>query len=236
MAFIRQKKIKGSNYYYLVEGLRNENGKVTQRVLQYLGSYKDAIKTVKRMRGFDITAYLERIKELEGIRLSDCWQTPDAEPQPILSLVADVFGGQIGLDPTADEGKRVNALHHFTKTDNCLIQSWAGLGATFMNPPFSTPLPFVKKLVEEFNQGNIPEAILLLKAGTVSNKGTGPLLAPGTKCFWYGRVYYVELSTGTPAIGTDFDSVLIYFGKNVKKFADVFHPCAASINTPVGIC
>lgn len=232
MAFIRQKRIKGRNYYYLVEGVRKKEGKVQQRVLQYLGSYQDAVKAIKKLKNSNVTNYVERLKEMEGVGQSDCWQTPNTREQPILSLVADVFDGRIGLDPTSDEGKRVDARYHFTKADDCLKQTWGGLGAVFMNPPFSKPLPFVTKLVEEFHLGHTPEAILLLKAGTVGNKGTGPLLAPGAKCFWYGRVWYIDPGTGKPAIGTDFDSVLIYFGANVKNFADVFKPYAASINVP----
>lgn len=37
MSFIRTKKIHGREYRYLVEGYR-ENGKMKQRVLQYLGA------------------------------------------------------------------------------------------------------------------------------------------------------------------------------------------------------
>lgn len=39
MAFVRTKTIKGIEYNYLVEGVR-EGGKVRQRVVCYLGSHK----------------------------------------------------------------------------------------------------------------------------------------------------------------------------------------------------
>lgn len=38
MAFVRTKVIKGTTYYYLVEGYR-QDGKVRQKVLSYLGKY-----------------------------------------------------------------------------------------------------------------------------------------------------------------------------------------------------
>jgi len=38
MAYIRAKKIKGQTYYYLVEGKKDENKKVKQKVLLYLGN------------------------------------------------------------------------------------------------------------------------------------------------------------------------------------------------------
>jgi len=38
MAYIRTKKIKGKNYYYVVEGRRDDKGKVKQKVVRYLGT------------------------------------------------------------------------------------------------------------------------------------------------------------------------------------------------------
>lgn len=38
MAYIRPKRIGGKTYYYLVEGKRDDNGKVKQKVLCYLGN------------------------------------------------------------------------------------------------------------------------------------------------------------------------------------------------------
>lgn len=38
MAYIRTKKVKGKKYKYLVEGYRDEDGKVKQRTIKYLGA------------------------------------------------------------------------------------------------------------------------------------------------------------------------------------------------------
>ena len=38
MAFVRTKKIKGKEYRYLVEGYRDDRGKVRQRTIKYLGA------------------------------------------------------------------------------------------------------------------------------------------------------------------------------------------------------
>lgn len=37
MAYVRRKRLKGNDYYYLVESYR-QNGKVRTRTLQYLGT------------------------------------------------------------------------------------------------------------------------------------------------------------------------------------------------------
>jgi hypothetical protein len=38
MAYIRTKKVKGKEYKYLVEGYRDQDGKVRQRTIKYLGA------------------------------------------------------------------------------------------------------------------------------------------------------------------------------------------------------
>jgi len=47
MAYIRNKKIKGKTYYYVVEG-KLIGGKVKQKVLLYLGNIDNIIKTFKK--------------------------------------------------------------------------------------------------------------------------------------------------------------------------------------------
>ena len=47
MAYIRAKKKRGKNYYYVVEGTRDEEGKVKQKILKYLGTVERVMKTYK---------------------------------------------------------------------------------------------------------------------------------------------------------------------------------------------
>ena len=47
MAFVRTKKIKGKNYYYVVEGKRDEDGKVKQKVIKYLGTVENILEKFK---------------------------------------------------------------------------------------------------------------------------------------------------------------------------------------------
>lgn len=44
MAYIRNKKIKGKTYYYIVEGKIDKRGKVKQKVLLYLGTVENVLK------------------------------------------------------------------------------------------------------------------------------------------------------------------------------------------------
>ncbi len=47
MAYVRSKKVKGHTYYYIVEGKLNEEGKVKQTVLLYLGNVENILKIFK---------------------------------------------------------------------------------------------------------------------------------------------------------------------------------------------
>ena len=46
MVYIRSKKHKGKTYYYIVEGKKDKEGKVKQKVLLYLGNVNNIIKMV----------------------------------------------------------------------------------------------------------------------------------------------------------------------------------------------
>ena len=46
MAFIRKKNIKGKSYYYIVEN-KLINGKVSQKVLMYLGNIENVLRVFK---------------------------------------------------------------------------------------------------------------------------------------------------------------------------------------------
>ena len=44
MVYLRIKKIKGKSYYYAVEGKRDKEGKVKQKVIKYLGTVESILK------------------------------------------------------------------------------------------------------------------------------------------------------------------------------------------------
>jgi len=44
MVYIRNKKIKGKTYYYIVEGKLDKEGKAKQKVLLYLGNIDNIIQ------------------------------------------------------------------------------------------------------------------------------------------------------------------------------------------------
>jgi len=50
MVYIRNKKIKGKIYYYIVEGKLDQDGKVKQKVLVYLGNINNIIRIFKESK------------------------------------------------------------------------------------------------------------------------------------------------------------------------------------------
>ena len=50
MAYVRRKRIKGNDYYYLVKSFR-VNGKVKTRVLRYLGKTPDVPEELRHLLG-----------------------------------------------------------------------------------------------------------------------------------------------------------------------------------------
>lgn len=148
-------------------------------------------------------------------------ETPEHyTPDHILTLVSEVTGG-IDLDPCSNSktSPHVPALAHYTAEDDGLALPWRG--SVFMNPPYGRVIgEWIKKLIREFESGNVCQAIALVPARTdtewwdtlISCAGTIPLI-----CFVRGRLTFVNNSDPAP-----FPSALVYLGDNRAEFYSVF--------------
>ncbi len=146
---------------------------------------------------------------------SDEWYTP-----PHMSDLVTQVLGQITLDPCADEGKHIRAAQHYTVLDDGLIQEWNG--RIFMNPPYSAPSVWIKKLQAEFESGRVTEAIALVPAAT-DTKWLSPLLKSQPVCFWTGRIKFLDTSY-KPKLSARQSHCLVYWGENWERFKEVFDP------------
>ena len=45
--YIRKKKIKRKTYYYIVEGIYDDQGKVKQKVIKYIGNIENILQKFK---------------------------------------------------------------------------------------------------------------------------------------------------------------------------------------------
>lgn len=146
------------------------------------------------------------------------WYTP---PQYI-EAAREVMGA-IDLDPASSEvaDRTVKAGTFYTKDDNGLGKEW--YGRVWMNPPYAQPLIqyFAEKIVDEYDEGNIDEAVVLVNNATETKWFQALARAATAICFPMGRIKYLD-ATGTPANTPLQGQAFLYFGPNQGRFIAVF--------------
>jgi len=65
MAYIRSKKIKGQNYYFVVEG-KLVKGKVKQKVIKYLGNINPILEVFIEYKEGEKISYFSSISSIYG--------------------------------------------------------------------------------------------------------------------------------------------------------------------------
>lgn len=137
------------------------------------------------------------------------WYTP----RHVVDAVVSAMGG-IDLDPCADPGKGIPAERHFTEADDGLAQPWRG--RVYMNPPYGRTIgAWVDKLAEEYEYGNITEAIALVPARTDTSWWAH--LPASMVCFVTGRLSFSDHENAAP-----FPSAACYLGRDGRRFAETF--------------
>lgn len=155
-------------------------------------------------------------------------------PARYIALVKTFFGGKIDLDPATCEAaqKIVGAKRYFTLADNGLTKPWQG--KIFLNPPYGKSAEFSQKvwtryLLDELDNGNVQEAILLVKTSTgdawFQELWKYPICFVDHRILFYGP-QAVTKKEGKPVKGW-FSNVIVYLapkldGKRLAKFCDVF--------------
>jgi len=145
------------------------------------------------------------------------WYTPEK----YLNLAREVLG-EIDLDPASCEfaNNIVKALRYYSVDDDGLTKPWHG--RVWMNPPYSSDLvtKFAEKFVNEYNGGNVVEAIVLVNNAT-ETAWFGSMVSVATAvCFPRGRIRYQSQTRESlaPLQGQAF----LYFGNSADKFLRVF--------------
>jgi len=144
-------------------------------------------------------------------------------PRWLIQAARDVLGG-IDLDPAtnAEAQAIIRAHRHYTAADNGLLLPWAG--RVWCNPPYSDPLPWVRKMIGHYRAGDVSAGLLLLNmAGTPE----------WARLLWNGRYPVCVVSERIAFWRTDdharerkrtnmYDQFIWYFGKHQRRFATVF--------------
>ncbi len=129
--------------------------------------------------------------------------------------------GTIDLDPATNKyaQEQIQATEYFTKEDDGLNKNWHG--RVWLNPPFSMPVieKFIQKLIDEFDAGEVLEAIVLTNNST-DTQWCHNLLTKYPVCFTLGRIPFWQ-PNGKP-LATRQGQAIFYLGNNKKKFKEVF--------------
>lgn len=147
------------------------------------------------------------------------WYTP----QKYIDSVKKVLG-QIDLDPASNEevNKSIKAHSFFSEQEDGYIKRW--FGSVWMNPPYgfrngiSNQQLWTEKLINEYEQKNVKEAICLVNASTDTKWFQKLWRYP--ICFTDHRIKFIPAggNKNQPTHG----SVFVYFGKNFENFRKEF--------------
>lgn len=148
------------------------------------------------------------------------WQTPSV----YLEAARTLLGG-IDLDPAscAEANQRVRAARYYTRADDGLSAPW--YARVWLNPPYGTTARnqsqqkvWSQRLILEYTQGTVSEAVLLVNAQT-GELWFQPLWAYPI-CFT--RRLQFHRPGGSIGKGPTHGSAFVYFGPQVERFAALF--------------
>lgn len=156
------------------------------------------------------TDVLNKIKSVHFSSKSSEWTTPEIIINKTVQLL-----GEIDLDPCSNpDFPNIPAKNHFTKKEDGLIQDW--IGKVYMNPPYGGEIKkWIYHLAEQFEKGNVLEAIALVPSRTDTEWFRR--LKKYLRCFIWGRLRFGEQKNSAP-----FPSMVVYLGKSKGGFVQIF--------------
>ena len=169
-------------------------------------------KAVETAPGGKVTgAHVKRTMAVHYSSASHEWYTPPEILERVMLTM-----GEITLDPCSNSGEQPNvaAQYHLTAKDDGLSHPW--FGRVFMNPPYGREIGgWTDYLCEQFECGNVPEAVALVPARTDTEWFRRLKKYP--RCFVWGRLKFSGMENSAP-----FPSMIVYLGRNVEKFVRAF--------------
>jgi phage N-6-adenine-methyltransferase len=139
-------------------------------------------------------------------------------PADIIRRLQDAIGGTFDLDPAAGAEPIKIADRKYTPEDNGLAQPWNAV-KVFLNPPYSNPLPWFKKLDAELDRPDGPSLIIALVRGDVSTTWFQEYATRAKYlCAYEGRISFVGADDNTP-----FGNFLLAFGEVPESVVEAFN-------------
>lgn len=145
------------------------------------------------------------------------WHTPLEYIQAAREVL-----GVIDLDPASSLSAQaaIKAQAFFTPKDDGLSKAWQE--KVWLNPPYSQPfiVQFIEKLIREYLNGHVTEAILLTHNHTDTAWFHAAEKEAALICFTRGRIQFIQ-ADGTIAQPTQ-GQAFFYFGNRAERFQEVF--------------
>lgn len=151
-------------------------------------------------------------------------------PSKYIEAAREVMGG-IDLDPAscAAANQTVKASKYYSKELNGLLQIWKAK-TCWLNPPYgrtnntsggdkSWQGIFVRRLIHEYECGNIEQAIVLL-LGNSCFRGYFQPFWKHPICFHHNDIIFQKADGSTGNFG--FGTIFVYLGPHEQKFIDTF--------------
>jgi hypothetical protein len=135
--------------------------------------------------------------------------------------------GNIDLDPAScpAANKVVSAARFFSLEEDGLQREWSG--RLWLNPPWGDVGPrFVDKLLESFQAGSVPAAVLLVNSHATDARWFQPLW-DFSLCFTSPRIRYWQSDSERQRPNSG--SVFVYFGPERRAFANEFSKYGAIV-------
>jgi hypothetical protein len=173
----------------------------------------------RRKRASNLEPRPQANHQLINASTNNEWYTP----RPFLDAAHEVMGG-VDLDPASNDmaNNAVRAAQYYTIDDDGYSKPW--VGRVWLNPPYgiedgeSNQARWSRRLIQEYEAGNVREAILLVNA--VTGNGWFAPLKDYPICFPDARIrfYNADTEAGQPTHG----NALVYLGPNIAEFVRVF--------------
>lgn len=154
----------------------------------------------------------------------DEWYTPSDLLASARYILTGAHHKPIDLDPATSEDAQeiVAASRYFTKADNGLAADWTA-DTVWLNPPYSSPAPWVEKLLVEFEAKHFQTALLLVNNATdtawfhqlLNHPGVVPAFLRKRLTFW--RQNYTESTAARQG------QVLVFLGSRLGPAYKRFH-------------
>lgn len=191
----------------------------------------NAIEPDGQITIFSALPVAERLKvvaaQAQNHSFTDEWYTPEW----LIGPVVDMFGA-IDTDPATSFAvnlKYIKAKTFYTKHTNGLDLSRPWHGKVFLNPPYgkgeSSAGKFIERLCNEFESGNVKQAITCLNQASMTSKwfySIVPRLV-SAHCIINGRPNFIP-PQGKTATSPNKGTVFSYFGSETPQFCEIFRP------------